>query len=169
MWSLSNPPRLERLMSLAQPRPGLMKTVRQLMPAMSALLLAVTACSESTAPASPTLYLTGLGWTCTTSAAPLPGWRSCPGTVGLDIRKPISSGYVSVYYNYPDAGSFFHGELFVGTGIPGRVTVNVVNDYVSHCTAGAYRYSIDVYNGRQSAQSAPLIATLPTTLNVNCQ
>ena len=156
-------------MSIAQRRQGLGKAVPQSMAATLAFLLAMAACSEPAGPAAPTVYLTGIGWTCATSAAPLPGWRNCTGTVSLDIRSTISSGYVSVYFNYPDAGAFFPGELLVGSGEPGRVTVNVVNEYVSHCTAGSYKYSIDVYNGRQSAQSAPLIATLPTTGTVNCQ
>jgi hypothetical protein len=104
---------------------------------------------------------------CPTSASPLPGWRNCTGTVTLSITKTIPSGVVSVYFNYPDNGAFYHGQLQVGSGIPGTVTVNVVNDYESSCVT-SFATTFDVYDGAQTAQSAPLLVSQPMTLNVTC-
>jgi len=130
-------------------------------------VLAVSACSSPTqaSDSSPTGTVTvgAVTWSCTISASPLPGWRNCTGTVALTITKTISSGYVSVFYDYPTSGAFFHGELQVGSGTPGAVIVNVVNEYVSQC-ANPYTTTVDVYDGRQSAQTAPVLASVPVTL-----
>lgn len=104
---------------------------------------------------------------CPTSASPLPGWVNCTGTVTLSITQTIPSGVVSVYFNYPDNGAFYHGQLQVGSGVPGTVTVNVVNDYESHCVT-SLATTFDVYDGAQNAQSAPLLVSQPMTLNVTC-
>ena len=130
-------------------------------------LLTAMACggSSPSAPSTPTGTVTvgRVTWSCAISASPLPGWRNCTGTVALAITKTISSGYVSAYFNYPDGGSFFHGDLQVGSGTPGNVTVNVVNNYVSQCAANPFTTTVDVYNGSQSAQSAPLLVSVPVT------
>lgn len=102
-------------------------------------------------------------WACAISASPLPGWRNCTGTVALTISRPISSGYVAVYFNFPDNSAFFHGELQVGLGTPGAVIVNLVNEYVSRCQS-PFATTVDVYNGRQSTQNAPLLVSVPVTL-----
>jgi hypothetical protein len=128
-----------------------------------------SACSTVTLTIGPrpapigTVTVGHVSWSCTISAAPLPGWRNCTGTVALAITKTISSGYVSVFFNYPDDGSFFHGDLPVGSGTPGNVIVNVANPYVSHCANG-FTTTVDVYNGTQSAQSPPLLTSVPVTL-----
>ena len=131
-----------------------------------------TACSSSTTtePSATDggVYVNGYAFqSCASSASPLPGWRSCQGTVRLIINRALSSGYVSVFFNYPDSGAFYHGHLYVGSGVPGTVTVNVVNDYISHCVT-TYPTSIEVYDGPQSAQSAPLLLSLSQTLNFTC-
>jgi len=89
------------------------------------------------------------------------------GTVSLSITKTISSGFVSVNFNYPDGGAFYHGQLQVGSGIPGIVTVNVVNNYISHCVT-SFATTVDVHNGPESAATAPLLISQPITLNVTC-
>jgi hypothetical protein len=109
------------------------------------------------------------GWTIgggCVSASPLPGWRNCAGTVTLDITKSIPSGVVSVFFNYPDDGAFFHGQLQVGSGVPGTVTVNLVNDYISSCVT-SFATTIDVYDGPQT-QTTTLLVSRPLTLNVTC-
>jgi len=67
-----------------------------------------------------------------------------------------------VFFNFPDDGSFFHGEASVGSST-GSVTVNVANGYVSHC-ANPFTTNVGVYNGSQTAQSPPLLANVPVTL-----
>ena len=143
---------------------------------MMAVAVVLTACSQTpTGPSnnpttatqtqtqSGTVTVGRVTWSCVTSAAPLPGWRNCTGTVALTITRTISSGYVSAYFQYPDSGSFFHGDLQVGTAVPGAVTVNVVNEYVSRC-ANPFATMVDIYNGPQNAQSAPLLVSTPVTL-----
>ena len=138
---------------------------------VSVTLLAALACaSDSATGTTQTGSVKVTGWSlsvCPVSAAPLPGWRNCPSTVTLSITKTISSGIVSVFFNYPDNGSFYRGQLQVGAGIRGSVTVNVINDYLPRCIP-TFATTIDVYNGPQSAQSAPLLVSNPTTLNVTC-
>jgi hypothetical protein len=87
--------------------------------------------------------------------------------VTLIINRALTSGYVSVFFNYPDSGAFYHGQLYVGSGVPGTVTVHVVNDYISHCVT-SYATSFEVYDGPSSAQTAPLLLTLPQTLKFTC-
>jgi len=136
---------------------------------VSVFLLAAMGCATDS-PTSPAGSVRVTKWAltgCTTSASPLPGWRNCTGNVTLSITKTIPSGVVSVYFNYPDNGAFYHGQLQVGSGIPGTVVVNVVNDYESNCVT-SFATSFDVYDGPQSAQSAPLLVSQPITLNVTC-
>jgi hypothetical protein len=136
---------------------------------VSVLLLAAVGCSSDSA--------TGIvgsvrvnSWVlsgCSVSASPLPGSRNCTGTVTLSITKSIPSGVVSVFFNYPDDGSFYHGQLQVGSGIPGTVTVNVVNDYEPACVT-SFATTFDVYDGPETASSPPLLVSQPITLNVTC-
>jgi hypothetical protein len=136
---------------------------------VSVFVLAAIGCSSDSL-TSPAGSVRVTSWTltgCPTSASPLPGWRNCTGTVNLSITKTIPSGVVSVYFNYPDNGAFYHGQLQVGSGIPGSVTVNVVNDYESSCVT-SFATTVDVYDGPQTAQSAPLLVSQPITLNVTC-
>lgn len=104
---------------------------------------------------------------CPTSAAPLPGWVNCTGTVSLDVTKAVTSGYVSVYFNYPNTSAFYEGELPVASGTPGDIVVPVLNAYVSACVT-SYATTIDVYDGPTSDANATLLASFPTTLNVSC-
>lgn len=139
---------------------------------LSVLLLSSAACGAGS-PSSPSasdgsVFVQGYQFSaCAASASPLPGWRNCPAVVKLNITRTIPSGIVSVYFNYPDAGSFYHGQLQVGSGIPGQVSVNVVNDYLPRCVS-SFGTTIDVYDGAQSNPSAPLIVSRPVTLNVTC-
>jgi hypothetical protein len=135
----------------------------------SMFVLAAIGCSSDgiTSPAgSVTVNSWAIGGGCV-SASPLSGWRNCAGTVTLTITKSIPSGVVSVYFNYPDDGSFFHGQLQVGSGVPGTVTVNLVNDYISNCVT-SFATTIDVYDGPQTSQTAPLLVSHPLTLAVTC-
>jgi hypothetical protein len=104
---------------------------------------------------------------CPTSASPLPGWVNCTATVSLTVTTTVTSGYVSVYFNYPNSASFYHGQLQVSSRTPGSIVVPVVNDYVPSCVT-SYATTVDVYDGPQSASSAPLLASFPLTLNVKC-
>lgn len=136
---------------------------------LSMFLLVAIGCSSDgiTSPSGGvTVNAWAIGGGCV-SASPLSGWRNCAGTVTLSITKKIPSGVVSVYFNYPDDGSFFHGQLQVGSGIPGTVTVNLVNDYISQCVT-SFATTIDVYDGPQTSQTAPLLVSDPLTLNVTC-
>jgi len=127
-----------------------------------------SACSTVTMTVLGTVTVGQVGYSCTISASPLPGWKNCTGTVGLTISKTIQSGYVSVFFNYPTSGAFFHGELAVNSGGPAQtITINVVNQYVSHCVP-TYLTSVDVYDGRQNAGQAPLLVSQPVTLSSNC-
>lgn len=107
-----------------------------------------------------------LTYSCSTSASPLPGWRNCTGTVALTITKTISSGIVSVFFNYGSSGSFYHGQVAVTPGVT-SYTVNVVNEYVSTCLT-SYTTSVDVYDGAQSASNPPLLVSTPVTLTGTC-
>src|SRR5579859_7146639 len=66
---------------------------------------------------------------CSNTASPLPGWKNCTATAALTITEAISSGYVSVYMNYPTSGSFYHGQAQVVSGTT-SYTVTMMNDYV---------------------------------------
>lgn len=115
-----------------------------------------------------TIAVGQVAWACSISASPLPGWKNCTATVILKISKPIQSGYVSVYFNYPDDGGFFHGELAVNAGgVTQTVTVNLVSEYVSHCVT-SYATTVDVYDGRQNAVLPPLLVSTPVTLTATC-
>jgi hypothetical protein len=158
---------LPRFNAAARIQPGLVQMLKRV--CVSVFLLVAMGCSSDSV-TSPAGSVTVTKWSlagCTTSAAPLPGSRNCPGTVTLSITRTIPSGIVSVYFNYPDNGAFYHGELQVGSGIPGTVVVNVVNDYESTCVT-SFATTFDVYDGAQSAQSAPLLVSQPVTLNVTC-
>ncbi len=104
---------------------------------------------------------------CPQSAAPLPGWVNCTGTVSLDVTKTVASGYVSVYFNYPNTDAFYEGQLQVSSSTPGNIVVPVLNPYVSVCVT-SYSTTIDVYDGPTSDQNATLLASFPMTLNVTC-
>jgi hypothetical protein len=136
---------------------------------LSMFLLVVISCSSdgiTSSGGSVAVKSWTIGGGCV-SASPLPGWRDCAGTVTLNIPKTIPSGVVSVYFNYPDDGAFFHGQLQVGSGVPGTVTVNLVNDYISSCVT-SFATTIDVYDGPETSQTASLLVSYPLTLNVTC-
>lgn len=103
---------------------------------------------------------------CPKSAAPLPGWVNCTGVITLSVTGVPSSGYLSTYMNYGSSGSFYHGQAAVVEGTT-SVTVNVVDEYVSQCFTSVTT-SVDVYNGVQTNQNAPLVASIPITLTGTC-
>lgn len=108
-----------------------------------------------------------ISWSCSISASPQPGWRNCTATVALTISKTVQSGYVTVVFDYPSTGAFFHGELAVNSGGPAQsVTVNLVNQYVSKCVP-SYATTVYVYDGRDNTP-APLIVSVPVTLTSTC-
>jgi hypothetical protein len=74
---------------------------------------------------------------------------------------------ISVYVNYPDAGSFYHGALnLVGLpSPPGAVSVQLVNDYLSHCVT-SFVTTADVYDG--TSQNATLMQSIPFTIKATC-
>jgi|GEM_PF-6669908 len=130
-----------------------------------------SACRPVTVEVAGVVVVQNVSWSCTISASPLPGWRNCAGTVTLSISRRITTSFVSVYFDFPTNGAFFHGELSVihdGRSLAKVVTVNLVNEYVSRCVA-SYPTTVNVYDGRQSAPSAPLLVSTPLTLSSNCQ
>lgn len=131
-------------------------------------LIGLVGCSGITSPgANGTVSLQSLKLSgCASSASPLPGWVNCSGSVTLNITKTVTSGYVSVYFNYPDAGSFYHGQIQV-SGQPGTIVVAMINDYVASC-ATSLQTSVGVYDGPESNSSAPLLANIPTTITATC-
>jgi hypothetical protein len=94
---------------------------------------------------------------CAASASPLPGFRTCSVEVAIVITKAVSSGTVSVYFNYPGAGSFYHGEISGLAGVTGSRTLTLTNSYVSSCPA--IRTTVDIYEGPQSSNSSNLLST----------
>lgn len=135
--------------------------------------LAASACANGSMNA-PTDYQTydgtvsATGWTlstCAKSASPLPGWLDCPGTVTVFVPKPVKSGVVSVYFNYPDSGTFYHGQQTVGAGAPGTVVVSVINQYVPQCVT--YNTRIDIYDGPQTGPTT-LIGQRLVTIAPTC-
>lgn len=104
---------------------------------------------------------------CDRSATPLPGWTSCHASVKLNVGQKSSAGVISVYVNYPDDGSFYHGALNL-SGLPspaGTVTVQLTNDYVSHCVT-SFATTADVYDGASS--NATLMQSIPFTIKATC-
>ena len=108
-----------------------------------------------------------INYSCSQTTPGLPGWINCTGCVSLTVNKNVSSGYVSVYFDFPDAGSFFHGQLQMPNGKPGAIVVPVTNEYVSMCVTSV-QTSIGVYDGPESNPSPPLLANLPTTIHSTC-
>jgi hypothetical protein len=92
---------------------------------------------------------------CAASASPLPGYRTCSVTAAITFTKGTPSGTVSVYFNYPDGGSFYHGQASVPTGFKGSVDVVLTNTYVSSCPN--IRTTVDIYDGPQSASGGALL------------
>jgi hypothetical protein len=108
-------------------------------------------------------------FSCNTSATPLPGWKNCHGTVDVTVNVPsdIKSGYISVYFNFPDDGSFYHGQIAIGSS-PATYTVSMTNDYVPGCLSTSISTSVDVYDGSASASNAPRVGGRFATLGNTC-
>lgn len=97
---------------------------------------------------------------CTTPAkAGLPGWIDCAGTVNLKLSRPVSSGFVTVTFDYPDGGSFFHGGLEVDANT-GTFPVPVINTYISHCVT-PFAATVVVRDG---PTGGPILLSQPITL-----
>jgi hypothetical protein len=125
---------------------------------------ATAAQAQTTAPpVIPTAIITvvNVAWgPCTTPAkAGLPGWIDCAGTVNLKVNRPVSSGFVTVTFDYPDGGSFFHGGLEVDTNI-GTFPVPVINTYISHCVT-PFAATVVVRDG---PTGGPILLSQPITL-----
>jgi PKD repeat protein len=96
---------------------------------------------------------------CQGSASPLPGWKNCPGVAKISITQPVSSGWISVFFNYPDDGSFYHGDLQIGSAT-GTFLVSVINEYESFCPA-SFNTIVDVYDAPSSSGSGPHLVSQP--------
>jgi hypothetical protein len=130
--------------------------------------LAFTAgCPDSTASKGVTTLTAFTFAPCDRSASPLPGWTGCHASIQLNVGQKSSAGVISVYVNYPDAGSFYHGALnLVGLpSPPGAVSVQLVNDYLSHCVT-SFVTTADVYDG--TSQNATLMQSIPFTIKATC-
>jgi hypothetical protein len=104
--------------------------------------------------------------TCAASATPLPGFRTCSVIVAVQITKPVSSGTVSVIFNYPDGGSFYHGQLSGLAGVTGTREITLTNSYVSSCPQ--IQSTVDIYDGPQSSQNAPLLQSVSAKIGPMC-
>jgi hypothetical protein len=123
----------------------------------------VAGCPDSTASKGVTTLSSFSFGVCDRSASPLPGWTGCHASVKLNVGQKSSAGAISVYVNYPDGGSFYHGALnLVGLPSPaGAVTVQLTNDYVSHCVT-SFSTTADVYDGTSS--NATRMQSIPFTI-----
>ncbi|HEV2249281.1 MAG TPA: hypothetical protein VGT60_02105, partial [Candidatus Limnocylindria bacterium] len=103
---------------------------------------------------------------CTTPAPGglIKGWINCPGTVYLQINRPLPSGDLRVGFDWPSLGSFFYGTAHVGS-TTGPVDVHVVNTFINACVT-TYLSTVQVYDG---AVSGPLVARQQLTLTTTCQ
>ena len=88
---------------------------------------------------------------CAASASPLPGFRTCSLIVAVTITQALSSGTVSVYFNYPNEGSFYQGELTGLSGFTGTKEVTLKNGYVSSCPK--VQTLVDIYDGPRTSQT----------------
>ena len=105
---------------------------------------------------------------CAQSAAPKPGWNTCKASMGLFVSMTVTSGYVSAYVEYPEAGAYYHGETQVQPGTkPGDITIDLVNPYVSKCEA-SYPTTVQVFDGRDGDQNARLLKKVPFTIQATC-
>jgi hypothetical protein len=104
--------------------------------------------------------------TCAASATPLPGFRTCSVIVAVQIAKPVSTGTVSVIFNYPDGGSFYRGQLSGLAGVTGTREITLNNAYVSSCPQ--IQSTVDIYDGPLSAQNAPLLQSISAKIGPMC-
>ena len=111
-----------------------------------------------------TIDLNSFQYACNTPATPLPGWINCTGTVNLSIDTAVTGGVVSVYFNYPDSGSFFEGQASV-TAV--TTNVPVTNSYIPDCVKSVETI-VEVYGGPTTDTSAPLLASFPETVTTSC-
>jgi len=119
--------------------------------------LSLTGCSGITGTdgAGEASYFGYRAASCAASASPLPGFRTCSVIAAITITKALPSGTVSVYFNYPDGGSFYHGEVSGLAGFTGTKEVTLTNSYVSSCPS--LRTTVDVYDGPQSSQNSKML------------
>jgi hypothetical protein len=82
--------------------------------------------------------------------------------VAITITKPLTSGTVAVYFNYPDGGSFYHGQLSGLAGFTGTQEITMTNSYVSSCPA--LRTTVTVNDGPQTSQASRLLKTQDNVL-----
>ena len=103
---------------------------------------------------------------CAASATPLPGFRTCSVIVAVQIAKSVSSGTISVYFNYPGGGSFYHGQLSGLAGATGTREITLNNEYVSSCPQ--IQSTVDIYDGPQSDRNAPLLQSISAKIGPMC-
>lgn len=153
----------------------------------TALLLALTAGScptqDATSPNSPSsspeqqatvsISLTG----CPTTVVPPAGdgWISCAADItASNMSKTVTSGYIAAFMNWgcpvgTDCSSYYHGDVAVSDPKPGSAKIHVVSTYLprAKCTA-TMATTVDLYDGHQNSSGAPLLYSIPVTLNINC-
>jgi hypothetical protein len=144
-----------------------LRFVRRLMPVVIAIPLA--SCRALTTPDSNNnVVITSLLMgSCASTAAPLPGWKGCTASMSLYVSMTVTSGYVSVYFQYPDSGSYYYGDVQTGLQQPGDIVVNLVNDYVPSCPAG-YATTVQVYDGPKGNANDRLLKSLKLTVPAGC-
>jgi hypothetical protein len=102
-------------------------------------------------------------------ASGLPGFRNCTGTVSATVTKIVTSGYVSIFFAYtPGGGSFYHGEVRVTPGAaPGDIVIPVRMEYAPACVSPP-TLTMTLRDGPQSANTAPVLATLVVGFRSAC-
>lgn len=104
------------------------------------------------------------------------GWVSCTGSIVVrKLKKQASSGYVAAFMNWgcpvgTACAAYFHGDALVGTGTPpDSFSVAITSTYLPRaaCTR-TMTTTVDLYNGRQGSVGAPLLYSIPATLNNGC-
>jgi hypothetical protein len=113
--------------------------------------------------------VTTVSYNCSRSPGGITG-ITCTGSVGLNVTKVVTSGFVSVFWSYTsDGGSFFRGQTTVPAGSrPGTISVPVTNSFSSTCVSGAYQRVISVSDGPTSNSTAPVLGRVTVNLNGNC-
>ena len=101
------------------------------------------------------------------------GWISCKGVITVkNLSKKASSGYVSGFMNWGCGvggycAAYFHGETAVGTRTPPdtfSITTVSTNLPRANCKS-SMPTTIDLYDGRQNADGAKLLVSVPVTLS----
>jgi hypothetical protein len=111
------------------------------------------------------IWLTGCGG----RSPALGGLINCTGYITMDLDADIRTGWIQVIFRFPEEGSFYNGQLQVGTGrIRRNVRVDIRNSYVSGCPPTPYNSFVSVADGRQGIDpGSTRIATVDVVIP-NC-